>query len=213
MSKNFQVYFIHINFFKKPNKKFTIESKSYTVMLLYFFFNSLLSTCPKKNGKWKMAQRCRLSPILLPTLPYIAFFYYVFWQDTHVSEVLNVHANESKNKPTLFRKIFFSKQGKINFWERRCDFVKYFFKFQFILFHCGYLFVNFVHRTFRTSGTSYTQCLDSQFLSPWIRIKSFFLNYLSYITSYLYIHNIQILYILAHYVITSKFQSIFKNIK
>ena len=63
MSKNFQVYFIHINFFKKPNKKFTIEPKSYTAMLLYLFFDSLLSTCPKK-WKLKMAQGCRLSPIL-----------------------------------------------------------------------------------------------------------------------------------------------------
>ena len=55
ISKNFQVYFIHINFFKKANKKkFTIEPKSYTAMLLYLFFDSLLSTCPKKmeTEKW-----------------------------------------------------------------------------------------------------------------------------------------------------------------
>ena len=49
MSKKFQVYFIHINFFKKTKKKITIESKSYTAMLLYLFFNSLLSTCQKKK--------------------------------------------------------------------------------------------------------------------------------------------------------------------
>ena len=57
MSKIFQVYFIHIIFFKKPNKKFTIEPKSYTAMLLYLFFDYLLSTCPKKieTEKWSKA--------------------------------------------------------------------------------------------------------------------------------------------------------------
>ena len=49
MSKKFQFYFIHIHFFKKPNKKkFTIEPKSYTAMLLYLIFDSVLSTYPKK---------------------------------------------------------------------------------------------------------------------------------------------------------------------
>ena len=43
MSKKFQVYFIRINFFKKPNKKIYIRAKE-------FIFVSLLSTCPKKNG-------------------------------------------------------------------------------------------------------------------------------------------------------------------
>ena len=57
MSKNFQVYFIRINFFYKPNKTFTIEPKSYTAMLLYLCFDSLLSTCPKKmeTEKWPKA--------------------------------------------------------------------------------------------------------------------------------------------------------------
>ena len=49
MLKKFQVYFIEINFFMKLNKKFTIEPKSYTAMLLYLFFESLLSTCSKKK--------------------------------------------------------------------------------------------------------------------------------------------------------------------
>ena len=40
---------------------FLIEPKSYTAMVLYLYFDSLLSTCPKKNGNWKMAQGCRLS--------------------------------------------------------------------------------------------------------------------------------------------------------
>ena len=49
MSKKFQVYFRQINFFKKTNKKkFTIKPKSYAAMLLYLFFDSLLSTCPNK---------------------------------------------------------------------------------------------------------------------------------------------------------------------
>ena len=64
MSKNFQLYFIHINFFKKPNKKkFTIEPKSYTAMLLYLFFDSLLSTCLKKMEMEKWAKAAE-SPLL-----------------------------------------------------------------------------------------------------------------------------------------------------
>ena len=54
--KKCQVYFIHINFFKKPNKKNTIEPKSYSAMLLYLFFDSLLSTCKKMDTeKWPKA--------------------------------------------------------------------------------------------------------------------------------------------------------------
>ena len=62
MSKKFQVYFIHINFFKKPKKKLKIEPKSYTAMLLYLFFDSLLSTCPKKmeTEKWPKAAHSSL---------------------------------------------------------------------------------------------------------------------------------------------------------
>ena len=37
-------------FSRNRTKKITIEPKSYTVVLLYLFFDSLLSTCPKKNG-------------------------------------------------------------------------------------------------------------------------------------------------------------------
>ena len=48
MSKNFAIYFIHINFFKKPNKKITMEPRSYIAILLYLFIYSLLSTCSKK---------------------------------------------------------------------------------------------------------------------------------------------------------------------
>ena len=59
MSTNLRVYFIHINFFKKPNKKITIEPKSYTAMLLhiYLIFDSSLSTCRKKmeTEKWPKA--------------------------------------------------------------------------------------------------------------------------------------------------------------
>ena len=65
MSTNSQLYFIHINFYKKPNKKkCTIEPKIYTAMLLYLFFDSLLSTYPKKmeTEKWPKAAD---SPLLL----------------------------------------------------------------------------------------------------------------------------------------------------
>ena len=56
LSKNVQVYFMQVNFFKKPNKKeFTIEPKSYTAMLLYsiflkFFIVYLLKK--KEAEKW-----------------------------------------------------------------------------------------------------------------------------------------------------------------
>ena len=53
-------------------------------------------------------------------------------------EVLNVHVNGSRKKSTFFRKIFLFKHWKINFWERKFDFFKYFLKFQFILFNCSF---------------------------------------------------------------------------
>ena len=61
--KNFQVYFIHINFLRNQ----TIEPKSYTAMLLYLFFDSSLST-HKKNENRKKAQGTR-------TLAYIQDLY------------------------------------------------------------------------------------------------------------------------------------------
>ena len=56
MSKNFQVYFIHINFFKKPNNTF-LEYCDATIFVFWFFIDCL----PKENGNCKMAQGCRLS--------------------------------------------------------------------------------------------------------------------------------------------------------
>ena len=61
-----------------------------------------------------------------------------------IPEVLNVHVNESKKKSTLLE-FFLFKQWKINFCERKCEFFKYFLKFQFILFNCGDFFSNFIH--------------------------------------------------------------------
>ena len=49
-------------FLRNQSKKFTIEPKSNTAMLLYLFFNSLLSICLKK---WKLKNGPRL-----PTFPY-----------------------------------------------------------------------------------------------------------------------------------------------
>ena len=46
-----------------------------------------------------------------------------------VPEVLNVHVNETNKKINFFRRIFFFKQWKIKFWERKSDFLKYFLKF------------------------------------------------------------------------------------
>ena len=64
MSKNFQVYLTHINFLRNETKKFTIEPKNYTAMLLYLFFDSLSSTCQKKmeTEKWSKAAD---SPLLI----------------------------------------------------------------------------------------------------------------------------------------------------
>ena len=67
MSKNFQVYFIQIFFLRNQTKKFTIELKSFThftALLLYLFFDSSLSTWPKKKKKKNRnsAQGYRLSP-------------------------------------------------------------------------------------------------------------------------------------------------------
>ena len=56
MSKTFEVYFIHINFFKTRNKKiFNRAKKLYcdaTIFVCWFFIVYL----PKKNGNWKIAQ-------------------------------------------------------------------------------------------------------------------------------------------------------------
>ena len=41
----------------------------------------------------------------------------------HVPEVLNVHVNEIKKKIYYSSTIFIFKQWKINFWERKCDFL------------------------------------------------------------------------------------------
>ena len=54
MSKNFQVHFIRINFFKKPNKKMYSRATELYCDATIFVFDSLLSTCPKKieTEKW-----------------------------------------------------------------------------------------------------------------------------------------------------------------
>ena len=61
MSKYFQVHFLHINFFKKPNKKIYNRAKK---LYCNLFFDSLLSTSPKKmeTEKWPKAAD---SPLLL----------------------------------------------------------------------------------------------------------------------------------------------------
>ena len=57
MSKNVQVYFIHINFFKKPYKEIYNRAKDLYCDATIFVFASLLSTCPKKmeTAKWPKA--------------------------------------------------------------------------------------------------------------------------------------------------------------
>ena len=55
--KKFQFYFIHINFFKKPNKKNYNRAKELYCNATIFVFDYLLSTCPKKmeTEKWHKA--------------------------------------------------------------------------------------------------------------------------------------------------------------
>ena len=62
MSKNFQVYFIHINFFKKPNKRIYNRAKELYYDATIFVFWFFIVYLPKKNENWKMTQGCRLSP-------------------------------------------------------------------------------------------------------------------------------------------------------
>ena len=65
MSTNFQVYFIHINFFKKPKKRiYNRAKKLYCDAAIFVFFNSLLRICPKKIEieKWPKAAD---SPLVL----------------------------------------------------------------------------------------------------------------------------------------------------
>ena len=50
MSKNFQVYFIHINFFKKPNKKNYNRAKELYCDANIFVFRFFTVYLPKKNG-------------------------------------------------------------------------------------------------------------------------------------------------------------------
>ena len=53
---------IHINFFKKPNKKIYNRSKELYCDATIFIFGFFIVYWPKKNGNWKMAQGCWLSP-------------------------------------------------------------------------------------------------------------------------------------------------------
>ena len=59
-----------MNFFKKLKKNVIAPKSSYTAMLLYYsFFDTLLSSGPKK--KWKLKNNPRL-----PTLSYFLHTYY-----------------------------------------------------------------------------------------------------------------------------------------
>ena len=77
--KNFKfTLHVHISW---NQHKITIESNSYNAMLLYLFFNSSLSTCPKKKYKLKNGPG-------LPTLPnkyYVNVFDLVYKTHQHTS--------------------------------------------------------------------------------------------------------------------------------
>ena len=62
ISKKIQVYFLHIIFFKKPNKKIYNSAKELYCDATIFIFRFFIVYLPKKNGNWKMAQGYRRSP-------------------------------------------------------------------------------------------------------------------------------------------------------
>ena len=66
------------------------------------------------------------------------------FRQIYVPEVLNVHGNEGKEKSTYVER-FFSKQWKINFWERKCDFLSTFLNFNLFYLILVNFSVNFVH--------------------------------------------------------------------
>ena len=68
MWKNCQVYFIHINFFKKPNEKNIHWSQK--VILQCYYISFLILHCLLAQIKWKLKSGPRL-----PTLPWIWFFF------------------------------------------------------------------------------------------------------------------------------------------
>ena len=74
MSKKFPVYFIHINFFLKPNKQIYSRAKKLYCVAIIFVFWFFIVYLPKKNGNWKMAQGCRL-PYIRRILFFIVRFY------------------------------------------------------------------------------------------------------------------------------------------
>ena len=69
------ILYVYI-FLRHQIKNFTIEPNSYTAMLLYWFFDSLFSTCPKKmeTEKWPKAAD---SP--LPNFSKIDCSVQIFW--------------------------------------------------------------------------------------------------------------------------------------
>ena len=66
MSKKFPVYFIHINYFKKPNKQIYNRAEELYCDATIFF---LILYCLLAQKKWKLKNGPRL-----PSLPYNSFF-------------------------------------------------------------------------------------------------------------------------------------------
>ena len=60
MSKNFQIYFIRMNFFKKPNKKIDNRAKQLYCDATIFVFWFFIVYLPKKNVNWKISEGCHL---------------------------------------------------------------------------------------------------------------------------------------------------------
>ena len=71
ISKNFQVYFVHINFLINRRKKIYNRAEELYCDATIFVFQLFVIYLPEKKRNWKMAQACRLSPT-------VYLMYYIF---------------------------------------------------------------------------------------------------------------------------------------
>ena len=60
-----QKTFKFTNFLRNRTKRIFNRTKELYCDTTIFVSRFFIATCPKKNGNWKMAQGCRLSPIVL----------------------------------------------------------------------------------------------------------------------------------------------------
>ena len=117
--KKCQVYFIHINFFKKPKKKYNRAKELFcdaTIFVFWFFIVYL-----QKNGYWKMAQGRRLSPTgnfriefrIISALPLCSLYHGALPHIHSSADSWDCLVEYPKNRTRLFRSQMVNKQGRI----------------------------------------------------------------------------------------------------